>query len=249
MNKAEKIRTIAELCWWYDAWSQASFEGAGRTPGRKSLELHLNIGEAEVLELMESDAYFEEIENLMCTTRSPIERALWLENFTKNSNKRSKLRKRLGLSEEKISKLIERGLNSEPNLHEIREALIAYIDRESHVLEFDDFGPDSFIGYSCGYGHYEIWLAIWIGTNLDIISTSLRFGKEHHNTFERLKEIIDKIDWLFPEEEVDYKSFSGDIQGIVIEKPVDLSQQENWDEISAWVRENLEKLLYVIRIH
>lgn len=141
----------------------------------------------------------------------------------------------------------------EPDLHEIRKALIAYIDRESRVLKLDDFGPDTFIGYSCGdkphYGHFKIWLAIWIGTDLDIIAASLRFGREHHDTFERLKENKNKIEWLFPEEEVDYNSFAGGSQGIGVEKHVDLSQRENWDEISVWVRENLEKLFYVIRIH
>ena len=141
----------------------------------------------------------------------------------------------------------------EPDLHDIRDALIAYIARESRVLKLDDFGPDRFIGYSCGdkphYGHFKIWLAIWIGPDLNIIATSLRFGKEHHNTFERLKGNKNKIEWLFPEEKVDYKSFSGDIQGIGVERSVDLSQRENWDEISVWVRENLEKLLFVIRIH
>ena len=57
------------------------------------------------------------------------------------------------------------------------------------------------------------------------------------------------IQWLFSEEEVNYKPFAGGHQGIGVEKHVDLSQRENWDEISVWVRENLEKLLYVIRIH
>lgn len=137
----------------------------------------------------------------------------------------------------------------EPDLREIREALIAYIDRESRVLELDDFGGDAYIGYSCGYGPHKIWLAIWIGTNLDIVATRLMIGREHHNTFERLKENEGKIEWLFPEEEVNYKPFVGGHQGIGVEKRVDLSQRENWDEISVWVRENLEKLLYVIRIH
>ena len=137
----------------------------------------------------------------------------------------------------------------EPELREIREALIAYIDRESRVLELDDFGPDPFIGYSCGYGPHKIWLAIWIGTNLDIVATRLMIGREHSDAFERLKESKDKIQWLFPGENVDYRSYANDSQGIGVEKRVDLSQRENWGEISVWVRENLEKLLYVIRIH
>ena len=137
----------------------------------------------------------------------------------------------------------------EPELREIREALIAYIARESRVLELDDFGPDPFIGYYCGYGPHKIWLAIWIGTDLDIVATRLMIGREHHNAFERLKENEGKIQWLFPEEEVNYRTFAGGHQGIGVEKHVDLSQRENWDEVSVWVRENLEKLLYVIRIH
>lgn len=141
----------------------------------------------------------------------------------------------------------------EPDLHEIRKTLIAYIDRESRVLELDDFGPNTFIGYSCGdkphYGHFKIWLTIWIGTDLDIVATRLMIGREHHDIFERLKENKDKIEWLFPEENVGYRSYSNDSQGIGVEKRVDLSQRENWDEISVWVRENLEKLLYVIRVH
>ena len=137
----------------------------------------------------------------------------------------------------------------EPDLHEIREAFIAYIARESRVLELDDFGGDEYIGYSCGYGPYKIWLATWIGPDLDIVATRLMIGKEHRDAFGRLKESKDKIQWLFPEEEVNYKPFAGGHQGIGVEKRVDLSQRENWDEISIWVRENLEKLLCVIRIH
>ena len=36
---------------------------------------------------------------------------------------------------------------------------------------------------------------------------------------------------------------------IGVEKRVDLSQRSNWDEISIWTRENLEKLFWVISIH
>lgn len=137
----------------------------------------------------------------------------------------------------------------EPDLREVRKALIAYIARESRVLELDDFGGDEYIGYSCGYGPYKIWLSTWIGSDLDIVATRLMIGREHRNAFERLKENKDKIQWLFPEEEVNYKPFTGGHQGIGVEKRVDLSQRENWDEIFVWVRENLEKLRYVIRIH
>ena len=136
----------------------------------------------------------------------------------------------------------------EPDLHEIRRELIAYIDRESRVLKLDDFGADEFIGYFCGYGHFKIWLTIWIGPGLDRVATRLMIGNEHRDTFERLERNMNKIKWLFSEE-VDHRSFAGGNQGIGVEKHIDLSKRENWDEISVWVRENLEKLLYVIRIH
>ena len=144
----------------------------------------------------------------------------------------------------------------EPDLHEIREALIAYIDRESHVLKLDDFGADEYIGYFCGYDRdsdYDrshIWLTIWIGNNLDIVATRLMIGSNHHAIFNRLKENLDKIKWLFPEEEeVDHRSFGSGVQGIGIEKHIDLTQRNNWYEVSVWGRENLEKLFYVIHIH
>ena len=137
----------------------------------------------------------------------------------------------------------------EPDLHEIREALIAYIDRESHVLKLDDFGGDEYIGYFCGYGPRKIWLTIWVGTNLDIVATRLMIGNGYHDISERLKENRNKIEWLFPGEVVDCRSFYGNLQGIGVEKRVDLTQRENWHEVSVWVRENLEKLFYVIRIH
>ena len=137
----------------------------------------------------------------------------------------------------------------EPGLHDIREALIAYIDRESHVLKLDDFGADEYIGYFCGYGPRKIWLTIWVGTNLGIVATRLMIGNEYHDTSERLKKNKNKIEWLFSEEAVDCRSFYGNVQGIGVEKRVDLTQRENWHEVSVWVRENLEKLFYVIRIH
>lgn len=137
----------------------------------------------------------------------------------------------------------------EPDLHEIREALIAYVDHESHVLRLDDFGGDEYIGYFCGYGPRKIWLTIWVGTNLDIVATRLMIGNEYRDTSERLKENMNKIERLFPEETVGCRSFYGNVQGIGVEKRVDLTQRENWHEVSVWVRENLEKLFYTIRIH
>ena len=73
-----------------------------------------------------------------------------------------------------------------PDLHEIRKVLISYIGRESRVLKLDDFGEDDYIGYSCGYGHYKIWITTWIGTDLDIVATRLMIAEEYRDTFFKL---------------------------------------------------------------
>ena len=93
---------------------------------------------------------------------------------------------------------------SEPDIEEIQETLKVHIERESNTLKLDDFGGPEFICYSCGYGHFKIWLVIWIGPNLDITATNLMMGQEYLETFERLKENRHKIEWLFPEEETIY---------------------------------------------
>ena len=137
----------------------------------------------------------------------------------------------------------------EPDIQEIREALKAHIERESSVLELDDFrGGWIYMSILVGYGHYKIWLVIWIGGNLDIIATNLMIGEQYLETFERLKENRHKIEWLFPEEEIICGLIGGN-RRIGIEKRVDLSQRSNWHEISVWARENLEKLFWVISIH
>ena len=137
---------------------------------------------------------------------------------------------------------------SEPDIEEIQEALKVHIERESNTLKLDDFGGPEFICYSCGYGHFKIWLVIWIGPNLDIIATNLMMGQEYLETFERLKENRHKIEWLFPEKEIICDLIGGNHR-IGLEKGVDLSQRENWHTISVWARENLEKLFWVISIH
>lgn len=136
-----------------------------------------------------------------------------------------------------------------PNIHAIRDTLIEYIGRESCSLKLEDFGEPEYIGYSCGYGPFKIWLSIWIGTDLDKIATNLMIGKEYLKTFERLKGNKHKIEWLFPEEEIICASHGMDNHRIGVGKHVDLSQRENWHTVSVWARENLEKLFWVISIH
>ena len=137
----------------------------------------------------------------------------------------------------------------EPDIQEIREEFIAYIGRESSDLKLDHLGRHpQHIDYFCGYERFKIWINIWIGTDLDRIATNLMISKEYMETFERLKGNKHKIEWLFPEEEIKC-DLIGDNHRIGVQKDINLSQRENWHEISIWARGNLEKLFWVISIH
>ena len=74
-------------------------------------------------------------------------------------------------------------------------------------------------------------------------------GKEYLETFERLQENKHKIEWLFPEKDVLCGLLRNGYYRIGLEKDVDLTQRENWQTVSVWTRENLEKLFWVISIH
>ena len=104
-------KTIAELCWYYNAWH---YRADDKTT--KLLVVHLsksageNISEAKILEIMGSPGYFIEVENLIRTTRSTAERDKWIERWRKKDgdNMYKKFGKRMGLSETNAKKLIKK---------------------------------------------------------------------------------------------------------------------------------------------
>ena len=103
MNVTKKI---AELCWYYKAWSSTIWHCEGRRKGPKCLARHLNISEDAILAIMRSDAYLKEVENLIRTTRSPEDIKKWIASYKGEMPK--KFGETMGLSEEVVSELIKR---------------------------------------------------------------------------------------------------------------------------------------------
>ena len=107
MNIAEKTKKIAELCWYYNAWHYKA-DRDGSKPRRKLLALHLNMSEGEILKIMGRPEYLVEVERLI-RTRSPEAIEKWIESYKNDMPK--KFGKRMGLSEEVVSELIEKVLD------------------------------------------------------------------------------------------------------------------------------------------
>ena len=71
----------------------------------------------------------------------------------------------------------------------INEAFIAYIERESNILQYADFGegghPD-YIGYESGYPkesrYYDIWIAAWLPRNRNEIAAVISIASNSSYT-------------------------------------------------------------------
>ena len=107
MNVSKKI---AKLCWHYDAWadSHKPYYYKGKKRGPKALVSHLKISENAIREIMKSDEYLAEVENLIRTTRSPEDLKKWIQTYR---NMPTRFGARMGLSEEVVSELIEKVLD------------------------------------------------------------------------------------------------------------------------------------------
>lgn len=151
---------------------------------------------------------------------------------------------------------------------EIRDTFIQYIESESSLLEIDDFSRNEyegqFIGYNCGYknrgthlfGGHDIFLSARLSFQNDvsngILTAALVFKSDSEyiqSHYEKMQEDQTKIEQCFFLEGIDFEP-AGIIHRIKMEKRcVDLSDRENWQTEFQWLRENLEKLYYVLRIY
>ena len=140
---------------------------------------------------------------------------------------------------------------------EAKEAFIAYIARESDILRLDDFGGEAYIGYESGYekenGYRQIWLAAWLPVPPNKIAAALaiqsdaRYFESHYKKFEENK---DRIKDTFSFEEVEFLKVSGNICHFrVVKEGIDWTQTTDQDTAFRWLRENLEKLYWVLRVH
>ena len=142
----------------------------------------------------------------------------------------------------------------------IRKAFIEYIGCESSILRLDDFSRDSrpeFIGYESGYprenGHRDIWISVWMPQGLDKVSAVISIRRNSHyfeSHYQKLKAHKSKIKDAFSFETLNPSEVSGGIFQLRVEKEdIDLTQTANWKTEFRWLRVNLEKLSWVLRVH
>ena len=155
---------------------------------------------------------------------------------------------------------MQQPLETLPEEVSVKEALRAYIKRESDILRYADFGvserPD-YVNYESSYpkenGYYDIWLAAWIPIDRNEIAAVISiqsnssYVESHYKNFEENK---NKIEKAFSFENINLRGKSGNVfQLSAVKRDVDLTQTANWDTEFRWLRENLEKLYWVLRVH
>lgn len=136
----------------------------------------------------------------------------------------------------------------------IRDAFKTYIKRESGILQLDDFGSPEYIGYESGYpkvnGSSRIWLAAWIPDNREHIAAviSIQSSSTYHRShYQKFQEHTGQIKNLFSFEDIEFEKVGTNSQLRVVKAGIDLTQRANWDTAFRWLRENLEKLYWVLR--
>ena len=138
----------------------------------------------------------------------------------------------------------------------IRNEFKTYIERESNILRLDDFGRQDYIGYESGYpkvdGSRRIWLAAWLPENHKQIAAVIAIQSSstyHRSHYQKFQEHNGLIKALFSFEDMDFTEKGPNSLLRVVKAGIDLTQRANWDTAFRWLRENLEKLYYVLRAH
>ena len=141
----------------------------------------------------------------------------------------------------------------------VKEAFIAYVNCESNILQLVDSGTTGhrdYVDYEMGYpkenGYHQIWMSAWlpVGRNditaLISIQSDSRYFESHYKKFEEHKY---RIEETFSFEEVKLRTVGKVSQLRVVKKNVDWTQAVDRDTAFRWLRENLEKLYWVLRVH
>lgn len=143
------------------------------------------------------------------------------------------------------------------DLEEIRSEFIAYIKRESNILKSDgrNNANDDFIrydaGFSTGNGLPPVWINAWIPDPNRISAAISVDGNSPYFTpyYQHLKKHKSKIEEVFSFGTIDSRIVANNICRLTINKTgVDLTQTANWETEFRWLRENLEKLYWVLRM-
>ena len=141
----------------------------------------------------------------------------------------------------------------------VKDAFIAYIKRESDILQYADFrlgGNPNFVGYESGYqmkkGFHEIWISAWIPDSLNRIAAVIAVRSDSNyfeSHYKKLKDHKNSIKKAFLFETLNPGDANNIFQLRVEKENVDLTQTANWDTAFRWLCQNLEKLYYVLRVH
>ena len=100
---------------------------------------------------------------------------------------------------------------------------------------------------------YDIWITAWLPRNRNeiaaviSIASNSSYVESHYKKFEEDK---NKIEKAFSFENINPR---GKIRNVfqlsVVKRDVDLTQTSNWNTEFRWLRENLEKLYWVLRVY
>ena len=139
----------------------------------------------------------------------------------------------------------------------IREEFIEYIERESSILCLDDWGSNSeYIGYESGYptenNRRLIWINVWMPSGLDRVSAVISISRDSRyfeSHYQKLEAHKDKIKDAFSFETINPGNANNIFQLRVEKDNIDLTQTANWETEFRWLRENLEKLYWVLHVH
>ena len=145
------------------------------------------------------------------------------------------------------------------DFNEIRNAFREHVERESRILKLDSLEADNaYLRYKSGIpnpngnGLPLIWLHAWIPDGA-IISASISVTKNgpfFQSHYKKLEANKSKIQDAFSFETIETVAVKdGSIHHFRVTKNnVDLTRTADWDTEFRWLRENLEKLYWVLQI-
>ena len=144
------------------------------------------------------------------------------------------------------------------DFNKIRNAFRKYVERESTILQYDDLGANgAFVRYKSGIpnpngnGLPLIWIQAWVpdGDKISVAISVAENGPFWGSHYQGLKANKSKIEHYFSFDNIEIDTVGAGIHQFRVNKMgVDLTQTVNWDTEFRWLRENLEKLYWVLQI-
>ena len=142
------------------------------------------------------------------------------------------------------------------DFNRIRNDFRKYVQRESTILQYDG-GDGAFVRYKTGIpngnGLIPIWIAAWIPDGGGKISAGIYADNQlppFKSYYKKLEANKNKIEAALSfDTTIEIAELSNSIHQLRVQKTdVDLSQTVNWETEFRWLRENLEKLYWVLHI-